>query len=274
MPTPQDLNEVLDLKWDLSDLYPCPDDPSFFQDLEKSRKRANEFQAAYKDLPISRLDPPDFLRALKEFESIQEEGVKPFLYASLLFAEDTQNNQYKSLVQRAKERWNELENQLLFFRLALIELPEECLQSFLTHEPLKSYEHALQFLRRFREFTRGEKEEEIISRKNMTGRSAFTTLFDELTGSFTFRLSVDGEEKELTGSEVLALLYSPDRDLRVRAFRTFLSTPDRPTLVIVDSHIAYGAPHKQDTSAAHGEPLGAKEVRLTRQNLILRVTIY
>ena len=40
-----------------------------------------------------------------------------------------------------------------------------------------------------------------------------------------------------------------------RAFRTFLNTRDRPTLIIVDSHIAYGSPNKQDTSAAHGEPL-------------------
>ncbi len=40
---------------------------------------------------------------------------------------------------------------------------------------------------------------------------------------------------------------------------------DRPTLIIVHSHIGYGAPHKQDTSAAHGEPLGAEEVRLTKE---------
>ena len=40
---------------------------------------------------------------------------------------------------------------------------------------------------------------------------------------------------------------------------------DRPTLVIVDSHIGYGAPHKQDTSAAHGEPLGEDEVRLAKR---------
>jgi len=45
----------------------------------------------------------------------------------------------------------------------------------------------------------------------------------------------------------------------------FERTADRPTLVIVDSHIAYGAPHKQDTSAAHGEPLGAEEIRLTKR---------
>src|SRR5580658_2916375 len=51
-----------------------------------------------------------------------------------------------------------------------------------------------------------------------------------------------------------------------RAFRTFQKTTDRPTLIIVDSHIAYGAPTKQDTSAAHGEPLGEEEIRLTKRN--------
>jgi transketolase len=51
-----------------------------------------------------------------------------------------------------------------------------------------------------------------------------------------------------------------------RAFRTFQKTTDRPTLIIVDSHIAYGAPNKQDTSAAHGEPLGEEEIRKTKKN--------
>ena len=57
-----------------------------------------------------------------------------------------------------------------------------------------------------------------------------------------------------------------DLEMLARAFRTFLSTRDRPTLIIVDSHIAYGAPNKQDTSAAHGEPLGEQEVGLTKCN--------
>ena len=50
-----------------------------------------------------------------------------------------------------------------------------------------------------------------------------------------------------------------------RAFNTFKRTTDRPTLIIVDSHIAYGAPNKQDTSAAHGEPLGEEEIKLTKR---------
>jgi transketolase len=49
------------------------------------------------------------------------------------------------------------------------------------------------------------------------------------------------------------------------AFALFRRTTDRPTLIIVDSHIGYGSPHKQDTSAAHGEPLGEDEIRLTKR---------
>ena len=44
------------------------------------------------------------------------------------------------------------------------------------------------------------------------------------------------------------------------------TTTDAPTLIIVDSHIGFGAPHKQDTSAAHGEPLGEEEIRLAKRS--------
>jgi transketolase len=50
-----------------------------------------------------------------------------------------------------------------------------------------------------------------------------------------------------------------------RAFEDFKRESDRPTLIIVDSHIGWGSPHKQDTSAAHGEPLGVEEVKETKR---------
>jgi transketolase len=68
------------------------------------------------------------------------------------------------------------------------------------------------------------------------------------------------------GWNVIRVGDANDQDMLARAFRTFLDTHDRPTLIIVDSHIAYGAPHKQDTSAAHGEPLGEEEIRLAKRN--------
>jgi transketolase len=51
-----------------------------------------------------------------------------------------------------------------------------------------------------------------------------------------------------------------------KAYNNFLQTNDRPTLIVVNSHIGYGSPHKQDTNEAHGEPLGEEEVRLVKKN--------
>jgi transketolase len=67
------------------------------------------------------------------------------------------------------------------------------------------------------------------------------------------------------GWQVLRVSDANDRDRISDAIANARRTEDRPTLVIVESHIAYGAPHKQDTSAAHGEPLGEEEVRETKR---------
>ena len=67
------------------------------------------------------------------------------------------------------------------------------------------------------------------------------------------------------GWNVTRVADANDLEMLARAFETFQKTTDRPTLIIVDSHIGYGSPHKQDSSAAHGEPLGEEEVRLTKK---------
>ncbi len=56
-----------------------------------------------------------------------------------------------------------------------------------------------------------------------------------------------------------------DLELITRALERFREERDRPTMIILDSHIGYGSPHKQDTPEAHGEPLGAEEVRETKR---------
>jgi transketolase len=56
-----------------------------------------------------------------------------------------------------------------------------------------------------------------------------------------------------------------DLELLTRAFGEFKAEEGRPTLIIVDSHIGYGSPHKVDTAEAHGEPLGEEEVRETKR---------
>ncbi|HTA68153.1 MAG TPA: transketolase [Bryobacteraceae bacterium] len=67
------------------------------------------------------------------------------------------------------------------------------------------------------------------------------------------------------GWNVMRVGDANDQEMLAGAFRAFKNTTDRPTLIIVDSHIAYGAPNKQDTSAAHGEPLGEEEIKLTKR---------
>jgi transketolase len=67
------------------------------------------------------------------------------------------------------------------------------------------------------------------------------------------------------GWNVTRVADANDLEMLARAFETFHKTTDRPTLIIVDSHIGYGSPHKQDSNASHGEPLGEEEVRLTKK---------
>src|SRR5271168_969606 len=57
-----------------------------------------------------------------------------------------------------------------------------------------------------------------------------------------------------------------DQERLAQAIEVFRRTEDVPTLIIVESHIGYGAPHKHDTSAAHGEPLGEEEIRLAKRS--------
>jgi transketolase len=67
------------------------------------------------------------------------------------------------------------------------------------------------------------------------------------------------------GWNVLRVGDANDRGLLARAFEEFKAETGRPTLVVVDSHIGWGSPNKQDTESAHGEPLGEDEVKLTKK---------
>ena len=67
------------------------------------------------------------------------------------------------------------------------------------------------------------------------------------------------------GWNVTRVADANDLGLLGHAYETFLKTHDRPTLIVVDSHIGYGSPNKQDSSDAHGEPLGEAEVKLVKK---------
>ncbi len=67
------------------------------------------------------------------------------------------------------------------------------------------------------------------------------------------------------GWNVIRLGDANDLERLTGAYREAAHSPDRPTLIVVPSHIGYGAPHKEDTSEAHGEPLGDEELRETKK---------
>jgi transketolase len=90
------------------------------------------------------------------------------------------------------------------------------------------------------------------------------------------RITIDGETSlaydddvlsrfEGYGWNVLRVGDAEDRGLLGRAFEEFKAETGRPTLIVVDSHIGWGSPNKQDTESAHGEPLGEEEVVLTKR---------
>jgi transketolase len=68
------------------------------------------------------------------------------------------------------------------------------------------------------------------------------------------------------GWNVTRVSDANDLTMLGRAYELFHKTKDRPTLIVVDSHIGYGSPHKQDSYEAHGEPLGEAEIKLVKQN--------
>jgi len=67
------------------------------------------------------------------------------------------------------------------------------------------------------------------------------------------------------GWNALHVTDANDQDALKKAFAAAKACTDRPTIIIVDSHIGYGAPKKQDTAAAHGEPLGEDEIKAAKR---------
>ena len=91
------------------------------------------------------------------------------------------------------------------------------------------------------------------------------------------RISIEGSTKlafsegvckrfESYGWNVAHIADANDQSALDRALESFRQGGDRPTFIFVESHIAFGAPNKQDTAAAHGEPLGEEEIKLAKRN--------
>ncbi|MEK7337773.1 MAG: M3 family oligoendopeptidase [candidate division NC10 bacterium] len=233
------------ITWDLTDLFASHDDPQIEATLEECRRRADAFAARYRGTVRWAGSPSAeaLLAGVKELEAIQEALGRVGAYAGLLYASDTGRLEYQNLQQRVEEQGTDLANRLLFFELEWLGLEEGAAASLLREPALAPYRHYLETLRRFRPHKLSEAEEKVVNEKDNTGRRAFGRLFAELTSSLAFPLERDGQVRDLTLSETLALLYQPDRALRRRASEVLFEVLARHGLALTVTYDALVQDH-------------------------------
>jgi len=205
-------------EWDLSDLYQGPDDPGIDSDLAEARRRALVFEETWRGrLAQSDLEAGDLRRALEEYEAVQRLAALPQTFASLLYSTDTRDPRRGALAQRTQEAGSEIATHLIFFDLEVGRIPPERWARLAAAPELAEYRHYLEHERELARHHLGEPEERVLEETaNCRGR-AFRRLFTELTSRQKYAFETDGQVKELTQSELLALLYESDRNIRRKA---------------------------------------------------------
>jgi oligoendopeptidase F len=222
--------DVTELVWNTAPLYPGGDSTGLEDDFTRGAAEARAFRDRYRG-KVADLDADGLLTALTNYEALQELLVKPQMYAQLLFSADSGNDHNKAFSQRAAEFGNLMSRELLFFDLEIMEIPDELFATLTGEARLANYRHYLESVRKFRLHTLPEREESLLKQKSLTGADAFSRLFDELSASFRFTLTLDGEEREFSGEELLGFLHHPDAELRERAFAAFLKRHEEHGIV-------------------------------------------
>jgi oligoendopeptidase F len=195
--------------WDLSDLYSNPADPQIAADSEWLKRRISDF-SSYRG-KVAELGPEQLLEAVRMLEEIYERAEKLLAYAYLEFSTRTLDAGASAFFQSMKEFSSQIRRDTLFFRLEWTKIEDGPAEALTKSAALSKYAHYLASLRRYRPHLLSEPEERILAEKSPAGSSAWEALFDKMLGRLRFG------EKEKTQSEVLAGLYSADREERKRA---------------------------------------------------------
>ncbi len=206
-------------RWDLGDLFHGFEDP----ELARARIRLDESVAAfesYRERLSEEMAPEVFREVLETYSEIQADVNRITGFASLKFAEDTQDQRAQARTADSHQMAAELDNRTLFFRLWWKALPAGPAERLLTIAGDLRY--WLEALRLQSPYTLSEPEERVINLKDVTGGQALVTLYDTLTNRYTFRVRVDGTERELTRGELDPLIRGSDPDLRAAAYQEVL----------------------------------------------------
>jgi oligoendopeptidase F len=200
--------------WDLEPLVDGEGNAGVESRLEEAIERSKTFAAAHAG-KLAALDSAGLREAMLELAEIQELVARAGYYASLRFSTDTADPANGALLQRVQEQETVIQTTLLFFELEWAALDDERADELLAGDGLEFCAHHLRSVRRYREHLLSEPEEKILAEKSLTGASAWTRLFEELTSA----VEVDMPEGTGVGDRValdvaLSRLTIADRDLR------------------------------------------------------------
>lgn len=200
--------------WDLSDLFDSH--TALEAALKQADADAQAFAESYKN-KVATLSADGMLRALQAFEALHDTLGRAYTYVYLYWSTDTNNAERGALLQKVRESYTQISQQLLFFELEWVHVDNDEAEVLLNAPTLAAHKHYLELQRLSKEHRLTEPEEKILSEKSITGRGAWNRFFDETLGATRFSL----EKEMLTQQQILAKLYEPDRSLRKRAALAF-----------------------------------------------------
>jgi len=171
----------------------------------------------YREKLSPEMDVEEFMGMVEEQESFTRLASRVGQYSGLWFSEDTQNQEAQTFQSKVQQFMAGLRNRTMFFSLWWKSLEEDQTKRFM--DVAGEYKYWLEEIRNFKPYTLTESEEKIINIKDVTGINAIRTLYSSITNRYSFKVQVNGEEKELTRGELMALVQGPDPDVRARAYQ-------------------------------------------------------
>jgi len=202
--------------WTLDDLFKGFDDPEFEATFKTIEDEAKTFQD-YRSKLTPDINEELFVSIINTYEKFFRMMIRLDGYTQLAFAGDTQDQTVQATLGRVNQFQAEVSNQTLFFNLWWKALDDDNAQRLL--DASGDFRYWLEAIRNFKDFTLSEPEEKIINIKDVTGVSALNMLYDSITNRYTFKIDIEGEEKEMTRGELMALVRESDADLRARAYQ-------------------------------------------------------
>jgi oligoendopeptidase F len=204
--------------WDLEPLVDGEGQEGVERRLSEALELAGSFAARYAG-KLGELDGTGLREAMDELAAIHELVARAGYYAALRFSTDTAEPANGALLQKVQEQETAIQTTLLFFELEWAALPDERAEELLVGEGLQFCAHHLRNVRRYREHLLSEPEEKILTEKALTGASAWTRLFEELTSAIEVTLPGDGAEgadgvEKVALDVALSRLALADREAR------------------------------------------------------------